>query len=201
MVMRRRGFTLIEMMLATVVTAVLSVSLATLFVGIRRLVRQAYDDASLSLALRAEREWALFNAVAEGGSVHWGGLLSAKDTQLPGDDAVAFTATGVQTESGAPLARVQQRWTRAAAAGVLEKPGAETADVRALLADFGVPFSFVARFSPDGRFLEGVRRGVADGRPVPSSRSTSAASRPRRARSTPPSASRSRGSPPASRTT
>ena len=108
MVMRRRGFTLIEMMLATVVTAVLSVSLATLFVGIRRLVRQAYDDASL--ALRAERERALFNAVAEGGSVHWGGLLSAKDTQLPGDDAVAFTATGVQTESGAPLARVQQRW-------------------------------------------------------------------------------------------
>ena len=199
MVMRRRGFTLIEMMLATVVTAVLSVSLATLFVGIRRLVRQAYDDASL--ALRAERERALFNAVAEGGSVHWGGLLSAKDTQLPGDDAVAFTATGVQTESGAPLARVQQRWTRAAAAGVLEKPGAETADVRALLADFGVPFSFVARFSPDGRFLEGVRRGVADGRPVPCSRSTSAASRLRRARSTPPSASRSRGSPPASRTT
>ena len=107
MVMRRRGFTLIEMMLATVVTAVLSVSLATLFVGIRRLVRQAYDDASLSLALRAERERALFNAVAEGGSVHWGGLLSAKDTQLPGDDAVAFTATGVQTESGTPLARVQ----------------------------------------------------------------------------------------------
>lgn len=199
MVMRRRGFTLIEMMLATVVTAVLSVSLATLFVGIRRLVRQAYDDASL--ALRAERERALFNAVAEGGSVHWGGLLSAKDTQLPGDDAVAFTATGVQTESGAPLARVQQRWTRAAAAGVLEKPGAETADVRALLADFGVPFSFVARFSPDGRFLEGVRRGVADGRPVPCSLSTSAASRLRRARSTPPSASRSRGSPPASRTT
>ena len=81
MVMRRRGFTLIEMMLATVVTAVLSVSLATLFVGIRRLVRQAYDDASLSLALRAERERALFNAVAEGGSVHWGGLLSAKDTR------------------------------------------------------------------------------------------------------------------------
>ena len=112
MAMRRRGFTLIEMMLATVVTAVLSVSLATLFVGIRRLVRQAYDDASLSLALRAERERALFNAVAEG-SVHWGGLLSAKDTQLPGGDAVAFTATGVQTESGAPQARAQQRWTRA----------------------------------------------------------------------------------------
>lgn len=56
---------------------------------------------------------------------------------------------------------------REAAAGVLEKPGAATADVRALLADFGVPFSFVARFSPDGRFLEGVRRGIADGRPVP----------------------------------
>lgn len=113
MVMRRRGFTLIEMMLATVVTAVLSVSLATLFVGIRRLVRQSYDDASLSLALRAERERALFNAVAEGGSVRWGGLLSAKDTRLPGGDAVAFTATGVQTESGAPQARAQQRWTRA----------------------------------------------------------------------------------------
>ena len=56
---------------------------------------------------------------------------------------------------------------RAAAAGVLAKPGAATADVRALLTDFGVPFSFVARFSPDGRLLEGVRRGVVDGRPVP----------------------------------
>ena len=57
--------------------------------------------------------YSFFNAVAEGGSVHWGGLLSAKDTRLPGGDAVAFTATGVQTESGAPQARAQQRWTRA----------------------------------------------------------------------------------------
>ena len=112
--MRRPAFTLVEMTLATAVTAVLSVALATLFVGIHRLVRQSYADAALSLSLRAERERALFNAVTEGGSVYWGGLLSAKGVSLSGGDAVAFTAIGVQTESGASLSRRGQRRSAAA---------------------------------------------------------------------------------------
>ena len=112
--MRRPAFTLVEMTLATAVTAVLSVALATLFVGIHRLVRQSYADAALSLSLRAERERALFNAVTEGGSVYWGGLLSAKGVSLSGGDAVAFTAIGVQTESRASLSRSGQRRSAAA---------------------------------------------------------------------------------------
>lgn len=164
--MRRRGFTLVEMMLATVVTAVLTVSLGTLFVGVQRLVRQAYADAALSLAHRAEREKALFNAVPEGGSVFWGGLLSAKDTQLPGGDAVAFTATGVQTESGAPLARNHQRWTRAAVGDARRVRGAmslyaltaektsggETRAARAVVPVFGVeqPTDALRVFTEEG---------------------------------------------------
>lgn len=112
--MRRPAFTLVEMMLATTLTVVLSAALATLFIGVRRLVRQSYADAALSLSLRAERERALFNAVSEGGSVYWGGLLSAKNVTLSGNDTVAFTATGVQTESGDSLSRSGQRRSGAA---------------------------------------------------------------------------------------
>ena len=150
--MRRPAFTLVEMTLATTVTAVLSVALATLFVGIHRLVRQSYADAALSLSLRAARERALFNAVPEGGSVYWGGLLSAKDVTLAGGDAVAFSATGVQTESGASLSRSGQRWSAAAAGNAQRTDGAlslfaltaertaagETRAARAVVPVFGV---------------------------------------------------------------
>lgn len=150
--MRRPGFTLVEMMLATTLTVVLSAALATLFVGIQRLVRQSYADAALSLSLRAARERALFNAVSEGGSVYWGGLLSAKSVTLSGGDTVAFTAVGVQTESGASLSRSGQRWTAAAVGNARRTDGAlalfaltaekasadETRAARAVVPVFGV---------------------------------------------------------------
>ena len=164
MAMSRRGFTLVEMMLATVVAAVLSAALATLFIGIHRLVRQSYNDAELSLALRAEREKALFNAVMEGGNVFWAGLLSGKDMALSGGDAVSFTATGIRTDSGEPITRGSQRWTRAAVGGdglagpllygltVSKTVGGETRSARAVVPAFGSeqPFDALRVFTEGG---------------------------------------------------
>jgi len=56
---------------------------------------------------------------------------------------------------------------RATAVRVLEMPGAGEADVRTLLNGFGVQFSFVAQFAPDGRFREGVRQSAIDSHPMP----------------------------------
>ena len=106
----RRAFTLIELMIATAITTLVTCSLLTLFTGMHRLIRRAYAESELSLRLRQARERLLFQSLREGGSVQWGGLLSAEDTKLAGD-RVSYTAVGIQKESGSGMERGNQWWT------------------------------------------------------------------------------------------
>lgn len=61
------------------------------------------------------------------------------------------------------LAYRQTEQVRIAAVRTLAERAAKTADVRALLSDFGQPFSLVAEFASDGRFTGGVVRKASVG--------------------------------------
>ena len=61
------------------------------------------------------------------------------------------------------LAYRQTEQVRVTAMRTLAERAAKTADVRALLSDFGQPFSLVAEFASDGRFVGGVLRKASAG--------------------------------------
>ena len=73
----RKGFTLLEVMIASAIMVIAMAGVATLFTGIHRLVANAFCVAQASLDLRAEREHLLFHAYHEGGNAHWAGALSS----------------------------------------------------------------------------------------------------------------------------
>ena len=105
----RRGLTLLELMIASAISLVTAVALGTLFVGTHRLVKQSSSVARASLDLRAEREHLLFHSNHEGGSAHWGGLLSATDVRS-GASEVRYTANGCSRDSGFPMSRANQTY-------------------------------------------------------------------------------------------
>lgn len=73
----RTGFTLIEVMITSTIMVIAMTAVATLFMGIHRLVSHSYCVARASLDLRAEREHLLFHTYHEGGNSYWAGALSA----------------------------------------------------------------------------------------------------------------------------
>ena len=93
--MKHAGYTLVEVMIATFVTALLATALATFFTGIHRLIRQSYCVARASLDLRAEREHLLFHSEHEGGDAFWGGLLSAWKIESLQDSRIRYTSAGL----------------------------------------------------------------------------------------------------------
>lgn len=95
----RRGFTLVEVMLATVIGSVTMIALGTLFVGSHRLMRHSYGVSIASLALRAEREHLLFHSAHEGGNVFWGGLLSSASVAASGGDGVKYSPAGIEIDN------------------------------------------------------------------------------------------------------
>lgn len=97
----RRGFTLVEVMLALVIGSTAMIALGTLFIGSHRLMRHSYGVSIASLALRAEREHLLFHAAHEGGNVFWGGLLSATSVAANGGDGVKYSPAGIELDKPA----------------------------------------------------------------------------------------------------
>ena len=73
---RRAGFTLLEVMFATAIFAIVAASLVTFFIGVQRLSRRATATAELSLAMRELREKLLFRAQPPDAEVVRSGLLS-----------------------------------------------------------------------------------------------------------------------------
>ncbi len=126
----RRGFTLLEMMLASAVSAVVAVALGTFFIGVHRLVRQSSSVAQASLDLRAERDHLLFHSVHEGGNAYWGGLLSASRLEGVSSSGVRYTATGVDRSSGHPMSRSGQSYPNSVAAHADVGVGFADGDVR-----------------------------------------------------------------------
>ncbi len=130
--MNRRGFTLLETLVATAIFALVIGTLGTVFVGLGRLVRATYVDAALSLEMREARERILFRTMREGGGVSWGGLLSARDAAAT-DAGVRYEAAGVQTESGEPSSRANQEWTPPTSGRIVASLNADLAESRKLL--------------------------------------------------------------------
>ena len=73
----RRGFTLLEVMFATAIFALVAASLGTFFVGVQRLSRRAMATADLSVYMRGLREKLLFRSQPPDGTKVRAGLLSA----------------------------------------------------------------------------------------------------------------------------
>ncbi len=96
----RKGFTLLELMIASTISIVVALALGVFFVGTHRLVRASHGIARASLNLRAEREHLLFHSDHEGGNALWAGLLSAWKTEALSTKKVTYTATGIDTSSG-----------------------------------------------------------------------------------------------------
>lgn len=112
MVRGRSGFTLLEVLMASAIATLVAASLATFFVGSRRLIRDSYVESQLSLKLREQRERILFQTMREGGNANWGGLLSALDVEV-GKDRTRYTAVGIDASSGRGMERGNQNWTGA----------------------------------------------------------------------------------------
>ena len=120
MVKGRPAFTLLEVLMASAITTLVAASLATFFVGSRRLIRDSYVESQLSMKLRERRERLLFQTMREGGNANWGGLLSAQDVTVDAARA-RYTAVGIDSSSGRTMERGNQEW-----AGTFEKSLAES---------------------------------------------------------------------------
>ena len=72
----RKGFTLLEVMIASAIMVIVMAAVAVFFTGIHRLVANAFCVAQASLDMRVEREHLLFHAYHEGGNAYWAGALS-----------------------------------------------------------------------------------------------------------------------------
>ena len=75
-VRHRHGFTLLEVMFATAIFALVAASLGTFFVGVQRLSRRAMATADLSMYMRELREKLLFRSQPPSDSQVRSGLLS-----------------------------------------------------------------------------------------------------------------------------
>ena len=72
----RRGFTLVELMVATTVCAVLAAAVASSFIGGVRMLKATFATAEMSLRARDLRDRLLFHAAPPHDGVAWAGLLS-----------------------------------------------------------------------------------------------------------------------------
>ncbi len=107
----RKGFTLLEVTIASAIMVIVLAAVCTFFVGIHRLIYHAYYVSRSSLDLRAEREHLLFHTYHEGGNAYWAGALSAwhRIAATPGTDAaddssgsLSFDVLGLDTGARRP---------------------------------------------------------------------------------------------------
>ncbi len=73
----RRGFTMVEMLLAVGISVVVAAELVMVFAGIFRLQKDRMWNAEFADRLRVARERLLFNAAPVGGNGRYSGLLCA----------------------------------------------------------------------------------------------------------------------------
>ena len=80
LLLRRAGFTLLEVMFATAIFSIVAASVATFFIGVQRLSRRAMATAELSTAMREMREKLLFHAQPAGKKDRWLSILPLSHT-------------------------------------------------------------------------------------------------------------------------
>jgi len=106
---RRGGFTLMEMMMVTVITVLVMGGLCTFFLGAHRLVLGAYAESELSIQLRFLREKLLFHVAPPHNDKVWAGLLSGasigNSSVVESSFKVRMAANGIDLSSGAPCSQ------------------------------------------------------------------------------------------------
>lgn len=81
----RQGFTIVEVMIATVITTLVFGGIASFLVVSNRLVKNAFAEAELSIRTREIREKLLFHVLPPSGGRVWPGLLSATPSRSDGN--------------------------------------------------------------------------------------------------------------------
>ena len=106
---RRSGFTLVEMMMATVITVLVMGGLCSFFLGAHRLVQGGYAESELSIQLRFLREKLLFHVAPPHDGKIWAGLLSGSSignsSVVENSFKVRMAANGIDLLSGAPCSQ------------------------------------------------------------------------------------------------
>ena len=91
----KKGFTLVEMMIASAVFAMVVAGVATMFTAVVRMSRTAFTEAELSLNMRQLREKLLFHAAPPTGAAASAGLLSGDiSLDLDGDSSAWLKPAG-----------------------------------------------------------------------------------------------------------
>lgn len=98
--MRRTGFTLVEMIIAVAISAIVIGELMMILVGLFQFEKNKMWDAELASKLRVAREHLLFNAVPTTGEKKYGGILSA--TNLVWDSSHITAAFQYVDADGTP---------------------------------------------------------------------------------------------------
>ena len=96
--MRRRGFTLIEMLFAVGLSAIVFGELVMVLVGLFQMEKNKMWDAELATKLRVARENLLFRAVPQTDGRYYGGILSS--TNLVWSDSHITAAFQYAKEGG-----------------------------------------------------------------------------------------------------
>ena len=76
----RSGFTLVEMMFAVTIFAIVMLAVSSSFIGSVRLLKTTFATAEMSLRVRDLRERLLFHAAPPHGGTIWAGLLSGTNS-------------------------------------------------------------------------------------------------------------------------
>ncbi len=103
----RRGFTLVEVMLVSALSALVFGGLASFIIGSHRMVRDAFQTVELSINMRLLREKLLFHAQPVSDGVVWSGLLSGsgqtRGAGVLSGSGIAMASNGVNIETGRPV--------------------------------------------------------------------------------------------------
>lgn len=98
------GFTLVELMVSTVIMALVLGGLGTFFICAHRLVKGAYAEAELSMQLRMLREKLLFHVAPPHNGKVWAGLLSGSgignSSVVENSYKVRMSAKGINLTDG-----------------------------------------------------------------------------------------------------
>ena len=107
----RRGFTIIELMVAVAILAIVAVQAGVGFMGLWRLARHSYDEASFAVAQHQMHDRLLFNLRPDDDGTVPTGLLSITNLSL---NASGLSARGVAYPSaGDKFQLVSKTWNLA----------------------------------------------------------------------------------------
>lgn len=99
----RRGFTLVETMVASSIGVIVLFSVASSFMAAQRMLHTAMAEAELSLAMREMRDKLLFKVSPDISGNHYGGLLSGtslNEGEARGGNAVEMSGSTVGATLG-----------------------------------------------------------------------------------------------------